>query len=97
MINNLFSYLWERRQKQTNMADPESSQSPTYRLPKPLNTVNHFLRSHFLVPAAFKSYHQRLYYGFKIPSRMESIIVFVYWALNLILCSVNYRAFYGNV
>jgi hypothetical protein len=86
------THIFERRHQ--GPADPESNQL-FRRTPLWFTKAKRFERTHLVIPAAYKSYHQRLYYRFNIPTRMETIIVSVYWTLNLVLCAMNFEAFYG--
>ncbi len=96
IISNMFNKLWQRRYR-SRSTDGEGVSPRAYQLPAPLGLITHLVQTHLTIPAGFKSYHQRLYYGFSVPTRMESIVVFIYWTISLILCAVNIKAFQGNV
>ncbi|RVX68247.1 hypothetical protein B0A52_07250 [Exophiala mesophila] len=57
----------------------------------PFKAVHHWFRTNLIIPAAFGSHHQRLYYWCAIPTRMETLIVVMYWGLNIILCAISYE------
>lgn len=60
-------------------------------------SAHHWVRTNLIVPAAFGSHHQRLYYWCTIPTRMETLVIGAFWVLNLILCGVTYEIFYPNL
>lgn len=60
-------------------------------LASPFKAVHHWFRTNLIIPATFGSHHQRLYYWCAIPTRVETLIILMYWALNIILCAVSYE------
>jgi hypothetical protein len=57
----------------------------------------HLLKTHLIIPSAFRSYHQVPMYSFIVPTRLEAIVVYGYWAFSLILCCANNLAFNGDL
>lgn len=55
------------------------------------------VRQHVILPPIVGDKHRRLLYSFFVPTRIESFIIFAYWVISLVLCSVNYRTFEGNM
>lgn len=62
-----------------------------------VNSAYHWFRSNLIVPAAFGSHHNRPVLWMTIPTRMETIIVVVFYVMNFILCSVGYKIFNPNL
>lgn len=87
MANNLWRVLSERR-----FAAGKNNRTT---LPA-LATTQHWYRTYIKVPAAFRSYHRRSFFWFTVPTRLESFVVFSWWALNIILSCVTIDAFEGN-
>lgn len=102
MASRLVSHLYNSR-RSTIIADIEEledSPSPSTRsslLLAPIKATNHWLRAHLIIPAAFGTYHQRLYWGCSIPTRMETILISLFWILNFVLCAISYNVFEGNL
>ncbi|KAJ6027669.1 FAD-binding 8 [Penicillium canescens] len=66
----------------------------------PLESLYHRFRTHITVPATFvplSSRHQQLWYSHAIPKRVDSLIVFGFWAVTIILSFVKYESFTGNI
>ncbi|KAJ6008825.1 FAD-binding 8 [Penicillium canescens] len=66
----------------------------------PLESLYHRFRTHITVPATFvplSSRHQQLWYSHAIPKRVDSLIVFGFWAVTIILSCVKYESFTGNI
>jgi NhaP-type Na+/H+ or K+/H+ antiporter len=59
--------------------------------------LRQLLNRYLVIPCAFGHHHQRLLYGWAIPTRLTGIVVVSYWILNIILCGVNYRALTDNM
>jgi hypothetical protein len=53
--------------------------------------------TNLIIPPVFGSHHQVPKFSFIIPTRLEAIIVYGYWTVTLILCSVHILAFQGNL
>ncbi|KAL4982288.1 ferric reductase like transmembrane component-domain-containing protein [Aspergillus falconensis] len=69
-------------------------------LSKLINTPIHYLRTYLVMPASFAPFltnHQQVFYWHTIPRRLDSIIVFGFWALCIILGCVDYQSFSGNI
>ncbi|KAJ0421145.1 ferric reductase transmembrane component 4 precursor [Aspergillus carlsbadensis] len=65
-----------------------------------IDTPMHLLRTYLVMPASFAPFltnHQQVYYWHTIPRRLDSIIVFGFCALCIILGSVDYQSFSGNI
>lgn len=66
----------------------------------PLASFYHFLRTHVTVPATFAPYlsnHQQLWFSHAVPKRVDTLIVFGFWAVSIILGCVDYESFSGNI
>jgi hypothetical protein len=69
-------------------------------LAKLIDIPMHYLRTYLVMPATFAPFltnHQQVYYWHTIPRRLDSIIVFGFWALCIILGCVDYQSFSGNI
>lgn len=102
MANRFISHiLSSRRTRQTIdiEGEPPASTPRTgfSRLLNPFISVHHWFRANLIIPAAFGSHHQRLYYWCAIPTRMETIILALFWILNFVLCCVSYEIFERNL
>ncbi|RVX66609.1 hypothetical protein B0A52_09360 [Exophiala mesophila] len=78
-------------------APASSPRTGLSRLLSPFVSVHHWFRANLIIPAAFGSHHQRLYYWCSIPTRMETIILTLFWILNFVLCCVSYDIFEQNL
>ncbi|RAK74982.1 ferric reductase family protein [Aspergillus fijiensis CBS 313.89] len=61
-----------------------------------LATLRYYLRLHLVIPATIGTYHQRAWYWCSIPKRLDSLIVFGFWAISIVLSCVNLGTFSGN-
>lgn len=61
-----------------------------------LATAHHLYRTHLQLPATFGSHHQRLLFWCTIPTRLESFVIFSWWAINIILNCPRIDAFVGS-
>ncbi|KAL3463545.1 ferric reductase NAD binding domain-containing protein [Aspergillus heterothallicus] len=69
-------------------------------LSKLIDSPMQFLRTYFVTPASlapFLTNHQQVLYWHTIPRRLDSLIVFGFWALCIILGFVDYQSFSGNI
>ncbi|KAL4980874.1 hypothetical protein BDW66DRAFT_146657 [Aspergillus desertorum] len=59
-----------------------------------------YVKTYIALPASFTSFltnHQQLFWYHTIPRRLDSLIVFGFWALCIILACVDYQSFEGNI
>ncbi|KAJ5156900.1 uncharacterized protein N7482_008000 [Penicillium canariense] len=77
--------------------DLEGERTPAWCGPSRLGVAWHWVRQKITIPATFNSYHQRPWFYCTIPTRLESIVVLSYMALNVILLSVTYDTFYPHI
>lgn len=63
----------------------------------PVYHFSHYFRTYISVPAAFGQYHQRLLWWCTIPTRWETIVVFSFWTLAVVLSCISYEPFTGNM
>lgn len=102
MANRLFSHFYNSRRRQgatdvEGLGDlPSSSGKPSVIL-APIKATHHWIRANLIIPAAFGSHHQRLYWWCSIPTRMETVVVGLFWLLNLVLCAISYGVFENNI
>jgi len=95
IITNAYNILWHSRSgHETN--DPEKSH-PDTQTSSQTGTVLHWLKANFIVPTVFGTYRRRLWYFFAVPTRIEALVITLYWSISIILCSVNFRTFEGNL
>jgi ferric-chelate reductase len=62
-----------------------------------VTSINHWIRTYLIIPAAFGTHHQRLFWWCVIPTRMEAVMVAAFWILNLVMCCVSYEIFSPNL
>ncbi|KFZ12368.1 hypothetical protein V502_07118 [Pseudogymnoascus sp. VKM F-4520 (FW-2644)] len=102
MANRLISFLVEsrtgRKTRDTeSITRPNSSVSPRSKLTPFVADKYHWLRANLVIPAAFNSYHRRLFWQCTIPTRLEVVIVIAYYVISFILCAVSYEIFTPNL
>lgn len=102
MVNRLWTHVLAARRAATSrdIEDNEVVAAPKPHASSPLsflNTAHHWVRANFIIPAAFGSHHQRLFWWCTIPTRMETTVVLAFWILNLVLCCVGYEIFWPNL
>lgn len=95
IIINAYNAIWHSRSsRETN--DPEKS--PSWAVPtSPTGKAVHWINSNFIIPTMFGTHRRRLWFSFAVPTRVEALIIVSFWSLSIILCSVNIRAFEGNL
>ncbi|KAF7158180.1 hypothetical protein CNMCM5623_002846 [Aspergillus felis] len=93
MLNNLLSTMVHYRLAR-QVIDVEGERSASKH--GPLKVIHHWVKAKLIIPAAVGSHHQRLLGIVTLPTRLETIVVCCYWALNLILCAVSYEAKWPN-
>ena len=95
MISNLIITLtsWKSSRSRSDVA---GGASRTIALPPPVNAAWQWVRAHFVIPSALMTYHRRPLFAWQIPTRIEALVVIMYWIISLVLCCVNYNAFEGN-
>ncbi|KAJ5113971.1 FAD-binding 8 [Penicillium angulare] len=87
LVLGMFSKLWIVLQKGAQKRSP-------------LESLCHYFRTYVTVPATFapiSTKHQTLWYSHAIPKRVDSLIVFGFWAVTIILSCVRYDSFTGNI
>ncbi|KAF1815826.1 hypothetical protein P152DRAFT_430174 [Eremomyces bilateralis CBS 781.70] len=101
VIGTLCNYLmkcWERRSYNGDThVDADDQASMSSHLAMVFRRIYHITKMYFSLPAGWKTYHLRLYYGCTVPTRMETIIVIIFWAMSITLSVIKYPVFYGNV
>ncbi|ELR05479.1 hypothetical protein VC83_07147 [Pseudogymnoascus destructans] len=80
-----------------NTTLPHSSVAPRSKLASFLAEKYYWFRANLIIPAAFNSYHQRLFWQCTIPTRIEFVIVIAYYVVSFILCAVSYEIFTPNL
>ncbi|KAI0077231.1 hypothetical protein K474DRAFT_1707531 [Panus rudis PR-1116 ss-1] len=61
------------------------------------NKVHNLCAKYILLPATFGYRHIQPWGWCTIPTRLQSILIFIYFALNFIFCAIDWRLFPGNV
>ncbi|KAF5862206.1 hypothetical protein ETB97_011911 [Aspergillus alliaceus] len=62
----------------------------------PLAAIYHWVATYVLIPSPQPSRGRRLLW-WTFPTRIEAIIVFLFWLLSIVLSSVSYRIFPDNI
>ncbi|KAK2787958.1 hypothetical protein FQN52_006963 [Onygenales sp. PD_12] len=73
------------------------SKSRISRVFSPFPSLQHWVRTHFIIPAAFGTHHQRLFYWCSVPTRIEAVVIVLFYILGLVLTCVGYDVFKGNL
>ncbi|OJD11947.1 hypothetical protein AJ78_07380, partial [Emergomyces pasteurianus Ep9510] len=100
ILNRLFTHFTGARQRSTRY-DSEghtshiNSGAPL--LLQPFRWLHHWIRAYFIIPAAFGTHHQRLFYWCSIPTRVETIVIVIFYVLSLALTCVGHDIFKGNL
>ncbi|KAJ5732357.1 FAD-binding 8 [Penicillium malachiteum] len=66
----------------------------------PIVSAYHAFRTYIMMPATFaptSDRHQQLWWSHAIPRRVDSLIIFGFWAVSIFLGCVNYESFRGNL
>ena len=61
-----------------------------------ITKLHNLFAKHVLLPATFGYRHIQPWGWCTIPTRLQSILVFVYFALNVVFCGIDWRVFPGN-
>ncbi|GAB7347554.1 hypothetical protein MBLNU459_g4444t2 [Dothideomycetes sp. NU459] len=88
MANRLCNFILNRRVATSRKRASTSSV---------LGRVEHWYSAYVKVPAAFGSYHQRLFYWCTIPTRLETLVVLSWWIINIVLSCTGIDAFDGYI
>lgn len=102
MANRLISHFYNSRRSHgatdvEGLEDLPSSSGKSSIILAPIKATNHWIRANLIIPAAFGSHHQRLYWWCSIPTRMETVVVSLFWILNFVLCAISYGIFKDNL
>lgn len=95
IITNAYNALWHSRSSR-EISDSEESHV-SVPLSSPSGKVAHWIDSNVTIPTVFGTHRRRLWFSFAIPTRIEALIIGSFWSISIILCSVNIRAFEGNL
>lgn len=96
MVNRLFAALVQWRMRRTHH-DSEAS-IDRHQLSKPrFSGIRRLIQTHITLPALFGYRHQEPFGWCTVPTRIQTFLVFAFVAINLVLCSVTYRAFDHNI
>ncbi|KAJ6007910.1 hypothetical protein N7540_011886 [Penicillium herquei] len=91
---SFMSMLYSRRS--SNDVENTNSKAQSLSLPRPLAAIRYYCRLYLVIPATITTYHQRALYWCTIPTRLDSLIVFGFWAISIVLSCVNLGSFSGN-
>ncbi len=96
MLNRLFTALVQRKMPRTSLDTEASRTRPQVAKPR-LSGTRRWIQRNITLPAALGYRHQQPLGWCTIPTRIQSLLVIAFVVINVILCSVTYRAFEGNV
>ena len=96
IIQNMCNTFWHLRASRV-VNDVEGSGQARSPLTGLVANSWRSVRAHLVLPSVIATYRRRLLYGFTVPTRIEAFVVWAYWIISLILCSVNYKTFKGNL
>ncbi|KIW09798.1 hypothetical protein PV08_11899 [Exophiala spinifera] len=97
IINRLITHFSQSRRANTS-ADLEGGQQVS-KASKPIAVVSsiyHWFRANFIIPATFGSHHSRPVLWSTIPTRLETLVVVLFYILTFIMCCVSYYIIYPN-
>jgi hypothetical protein len=95
IIANAYNAFWHSRSSRVT-TDPEKSQVATQPSSQ-TGKLRHWVKANLIIPTVFGMYRRRLWYSFAVPTRIEALIIVSYWMISIILCSVNFKTFEGNL
>ncbi len=93
IINRLFAAAVQHNTRGIYQ-DPEASSNQRIR-PR-FGATQRWIRRHVVLPAVFGYRHQQPLGWCTIPTRIQSLMLLSFIVVNVILSSVNYRAFENN-
>ncbi len=96
MLNRLFTALVQRKMPRTFLDTEASRTQPQVGKPR-LSGARRWIQRYITLPAALGYRHQQPLGWCTVPTRIQSLLVSAFVVINVILCSVTYRAFEGNV
>jgi hypothetical protein len=94
IINRLFAAAVQHNTRGIYQ-DPEASSNQ--RIKPRFGATQRWIRRHIVLPAVFGYRHQQPLGWCTIPTRIQSLMLLSFIAVNVILSSVNYRAFENNI
>jgi hypothetical protein len=97
ILNHACSHFWSVREP--SLVDAEQGRKPSDRAASRSigNVLPQWLHKYLVLPPLFGSRRQERLWTFAVPTRLETIIIFSYWLLNLVLCCVTYEIFWPNL
>lgn len=96
MVNRLFTAVVQWRMRRTYQDSEASIDRRQISKPR-FSGIRSLIQRHVTLPALFGYRHQEPLGWCTVPTRIQSVLVFAYVAINLVLCSVTYRAFDHNL
>ncbi|RAL15780.1 ferric reductase family protein [Aspergillus homomorphus CBS 101889] len=66
------------------------------RLCVPFQKIYHWVQMHLVVPHPLQSQGRKLLW-WTFPTRLEAVIVFFFWVLSMVVCTVSYRLIPNNI
>ncbi len=98
MGNRLFaSLIWWKVSTRRTQEDPEAINRLQSSKSSSFGGVERWVRRHIVLPGTFGYRHQQPWGWCTIPTRIQSLTVFAFVGLNIILCSVKYHSFPKNL
>lgn len=98
IVTNMWASFSDQRRAHmaSDVEGVSSAKGRPSQLSAPFHLTAHWIRTHVMIPAAFGTHHQRLWYWCTIPSRFDSIVVCSFWILSITLSSISYRLMPDN-
>ena len=94
MLNRLVVLLI-RRTRPRGAVEVEHA-SPHSAVGNGIGIIRSWIRRHIMLPATFGYSHLQPMGWCTLPTRLQSLLVFIFVALNVMFCAVDYTAFDGN-
>jgi hypothetical protein len=86
------------RQGRHTSVHPDSEPSAQEKITwHPLGHFNAWIRKHIITPSVLPPYHTQSFFGCTVPTRLEFLVIYLYYVTSLILCAIHYRGFEGNI
>lgn len=103
MVHNLVTQIQERRLGPPQPTVEDNGASDTRRTSTTTQGAGAgtrayaWLRKYVITPSSLPPYHRQVVFGCTIPTRLQSIVIYAFWILNIVLCAIDYRGFKGNL
>ena len=92
VANRCFAAAVHYRQRRVHK-DSEAGNNERLPTPTPRSRIRRLIRRYITLPATFGYRHQQPFGWCTVPTRITSLLVFIFVAINIVLTSVRYHTF----